>query len=62
MPDDYYYIINEENLRNDTINEISSFHNISQESARGMCTDELMSQITEVMFSAQEEYIHNMKV
>ena len=62
MPEDYYYIINEKNLLTDTINEISNFHNISNESARLLCTDELMCEITEAMFSAQEEYIQNMKI
>lgn len=45
MPDDYYYTINEKNLRNDTINEISNFHEIPHESARLLCTDEFMSEI-----------------
>ena len=62
MLDDYYYIVNEENLRNDTISEISNFHGISHESARLLCTDEFMSEIVEAMFSAQEEYIQNMKI
>ncbi len=59
---DYGYIINNQAILEDTINEISNFHGISHESARLLCTDELMSEIVEVMFSAQEEYIQNIKV
>lgn len=59
---DYGYIINNQAILEDTINEISNFHGISNESARLLCTDELMCEIVEVMFSAQEEYIQNMKI
>ena len=55
------YIINEDVLLTDTINEFMN-RGLSQSQARAICTEELMSEIIEAMFLAQEEYIHNMKI
>ena len=55
------YIINDDVLLTDTISEFMS-RGLSEDQAKAMCTEELMCDITEAMFSAQEEYIQNMKI
>lgn len=55
------YIINDDALLADTISEFIN-RGLSEDQAKAMCTEELMCEITEAMFSAQEEYIKNMKI
>ena len=55
------YIINEDILLTDTINEFMN-RGLSASQARAICTEELMSEITEAMFSAQEEFVRNIYI
>lgn len=55
------YIINEDVLLQDTINEFMS-RGLSLKQARAICTEELMCEITEAMFSAQEEFVRNIYI
>ena len=56
-----YYIINEDVLLIDTINEFMK-RGLSEDQAKAMCTEELMCEITEAMFSAQEDFVRNIKI
>ena len=55
------YIINEDILLQDTISEFMS-RGLSAKQARAICTEELMCEITEAMFSAQEEFVRNIYI
>lgn len=55
------YIINNDALIKYTINEFMS-RGLSENQAKAICTEELMYEITEAMFLAQEEYIKNIKI
>ena len=55
------YIINEDVLLKDTISEFMS-RGLSSSQARAICTEELMSEITEAMFLAQEEFVRNIYI
>ncbi len=55
------YIINEDALLADTINEFMN-RGLSSKQARAICTEELMSEITEAMFLAQEEFVRNIYI
>lgn len=55
------YIINEDALLQDTINEFMN-RGISEDQAKAMCTEELMCEITEAMFSAQEDFVRNVDI
>ena len=46
------------------IDTISEFMNrgLSEDQAKAMCTEELMCEITEAMFSAQEEFVSNVDI
>ena len=55
------YIINEDILLTDTISEFMS-RGLSASQARAICTEELMSEITEAMFLAQEEFVRNIYI
>ena len=55
------YIINEDILLQDTISEFMS-RGLSISQARAICTEELMSEITEAIFSAQEEFVRNVDI
>ena len=55
------YIINEDALLADTINEFIN-RGLSEDQAKAMCTEELMSEITEAMFSAQEDFVRNVDI
>lgn len=55
------YIINEDILLADTINEFMS-RGLSTSQARAICTEELMCDITEAMFSAQEDFVRNVDI
>ena len=55
------YIINEDILLQDTISEFMS-RGLSASQARAICTEELMCEITEAMFSAQEEFVRNIYI
>ena len=52
------YIINKDILLQDTISEFMS-RGLSPSQARAICTEELMCEITEAMFSAQEDFVRN---
>jgi len=55
------YIINEDILLADTINEFMS-RGLSTSQARAICTEELMCDITEAMFLAQEDFVRNVDI
>ncbi len=55
------YIINEDALLQDTINEFMN-RGLSEAQAKAICTEELMCEITEAMFSAQEEFVRNIYI
>lgn len=55
------YIINEDILLADTISEFMN-RGLSKDQARAICTEELMCEITEAMFSAQEEFVRNVDI
>ena len=55
------YIINDDALLTDTINEFMN-RGISEDQAKAMCTEELMCEITEAMFSAQEDFVRNVDI
>lgn len=55
------YIINEDVLLTDTINEFMN-RGLSEDQAKAMCTEELMCDITEAMFSAQEDFVRNVDI
>lgn len=55
------YIINEDILLQDTISEFMS-RGLSISQARAICTEELMCDITEAMFSAQEDFVSNVDI
>lgn len=55
------YIINEDALLQDTINEFMH-RGLSTSQARAICTEELMCDITEAMFLAQEDFVRNIYI
>lgn len=55
------YIINEDVLLQDTINEFMS-RGLSLKQAKAICTEELMSEITEAMLSPQEDFVRNVDI
>ena len=55
------YIINEDILLADTISEFMS-RGLSASQARAICTEELMCEITEAMFLAQEDFVRNVDI
>ena len=55
------YIINEDVLLTDTINEFMN-RGLSASQARAICTEELMCDITEAMFLAQEDFVRNVDI
>lgn len=55
------YIINEDILLTDTINEFMS-RGLSEDQAKAMCTEELMCDICNAMFSAQEDFVRNVDI
>ena len=55
------YIINNDALLTDTINEFMN-RGLSTSQARAICTEELMCEITEAMFSAQEDFVRNVDI
>ena len=55
------YIINDDALLTDTINEFMS-RGLSTSQARAICTEELMCDITEAMFLAQEDFVRNVDI
>ena len=55
------YIINDDALLTDTINEFMN-RGLSEDKAKAMCTEELMCEITEAMFSAQEDFVRNVDI
>lgn len=55
------YIINEDALLQDTISEFMS-RGLSSKQARAICTEELMFDITEAMFLAQEDFVRNVDI
>lgn len=55
------YIINEDILLQDTINEFMS-RGLSTSQARAICTEELMCDITKAMFLAQEDFVRNVDI
>ena len=55
------YIINEDILLQDTISEFMS-RGLSASQARAICTEELMCEICNAMFSAQEDFVRNVDI
>ena len=55
------YIINEDILLQDTISEFMS-RGLSASQARAICTEELMCDICNAMFSAQEDFVSNVDI
>ena len=55
------YIINEDVLLTDTINEFMN-RGLSASQARAICTEELMCDICNAMFSAQEDFVRNVDI
>lgn len=55
------YIINEDILLQDTISEFMS-RGLSSKQARAICTEELMCDICNAMFSAQEDFVRNVDI
>ena len=55
------YIINNDALLTDTINEFMN-RGLSKDKAKAMCTEELMCDITEAMFLAQEDFVRNVDI
>ena len=55
------YIINEDILLKDTISEFMS-RGLSASQARAICTEELMCDICNAMFSAQEDFVRNVDI
>ena len=55
------YIINEDILLQDTISEFMN-RGLSEDQAKAMCTEELMCEITEAMFSAQEDFVREVDI
>lgn len=55
------YIINEDILLQDTISEFMS-RGLSISQARAICTEELMCDICNAMFSAQEDFVSNVDI
>ena len=55
------YIINEDILLQDTISEFMS-RGLSASQARAICTEELMCDICNAMFSAQEDFVRNVDI
>ena len=56
-----YYIINEDILLQDTINEFM-YRGLSENQAKAICTEELMCDICDAMFSAQEDFVSNVDI
>ena len=56
-----YYIINEDILLQDTINEFM-YRGLSENQAKAICTEELMCDICNAMFSAQEDFVSNVDI
>ena len=56
-----YYIINEDILLQDTINEFMN-RGLSENQAKAICTEELMCDICNAMFSAQEDFVSNVDI
>ena len=55
------YIINEDVLLTDTINEFMN-RGLSASQARAICTEELMCDICNAMFLAQEDFVRNVDI
>lgn len=55
------YIINEDILLQDTINEFM-YRGLSENQAKAICTEELMCDICDAMFSAQEDFVSNVDI
>ena len=55
------YIINEDILLQDTISEFMS-RGLSSKQARAICTEELMCDICNAMFLAQEDFVSNVDI
>ena len=55
------YIINDDALLTDTINEFMN-RGLSEDQAKDMCTEELMCEIIEAMFSAQEDFVREVDI
>ena len=55
------YIINDDALLKDTISEFMS-RGLSEDQAKAMCTEELMCDICNAMFSAQEDFVSNVDI
>lgn len=55
------YIINEDILLQDTINEFMN-RGLSENQAKAICTEELMCDICNAMFSAQEDFVRNVDI
>lgn len=55
------YIINEDILLQDTISEFMS-RGLSASQARAICTEELMCDICNAMFLAQEDFVSNVDI
>lgn len=55
------YIINEDVLLQDTISEFMN-RGLSEDQAKAMCTEELMCEVCNAMFSAQEDFLRNVDI
>ena len=55
------YIINDDALLQDTIGEFMN-RGLSENQAKAMCTEELMCDICDAMFSAQEDFVRNIDI
>ena len=55
------YIINQDVLLADTISEFMN-RGLSEDQAKAMCTEELMCDICDAMFSAQEDFVRNVDI
>ena len=55
------YIINDDALLQDTIGEFMN-RGLSENQAKAMCTKELMCDICNAMFSAQEDFVRNIDI
>ena len=56
-----YYIIDEDILLQDTISEFMS-RGLSENQAKAICTEELVCDICNAMFSAQEDFVSNVDI
>ena len=55
------YIINDDVLLADTINEFMN-RGLSEDQAKAMCTEQLMCDVCDAMFSAQEDFVRNVDI